>query len=103
MANDLVHLKARVDWEWQKDILHEFHSVVDELDKKRAVTICDHFKIDLSDLRKFIDSKQKPQTNADRIRSMTDEELAEWLEAHCYQYGWLEWLRKEPSNGNTDT
>ena len=27
--------------------------------------------------------KQKPQTNADRIRSMTDEELAEWVR----QYG----------------
>ena len=23
---------------------------------------------------------EKPQTNADRIRAMTDEELAEWLE-----------------------
>ena len=34
------------------------------------------------------------KTNSDRIRSMTDEELAEWLEAHCYQYGWLDWLRE---------
>ena len=34
-------------------------------------------------------------TNADRIRAMTDEELAEWLEERCYQYGWLEWLRQE--------
>lgn len=39
--------------------------------------------------------KMKKQSNADRIRAMTDEELAEWLEAHCYQYGWLDWLRKE--------
>ena len=35
------------------------------------------------------------KTNADRIRAMTDEELAEWLEAHCYQYGWLDWLKQE--------
>ncbi len=26
---------------------------------------------------------EKPQTNADRIRSMTDEELAEWLTNMC--------------------
>ena len=38
---------------------------------------------------------RKPQTNADRIRAMTDEELAKWLEDHCYQYGWLDWLRQE--------
>jgi hypothetical protein len=35
------------------------------------------------------------QTNADKIRQMTDEELAEWLENHCYQYGWLNWLKQE--------
>jgi len=34
-------------------------------------------------------------TNADRIRAMTVEELAEWLEAHSYQYGWIEWLKQE--------
>ena len=38
--------------------------------------------------------KQLKQTNADRIRNMTDEELAEFLEKHCYQYGWLEWLKQ---------
>lgn len=27
----------------------------------------------------FIDTEEKPQTNADRIRAMTDEELAEFL------------------------
>ena len=54
----------------------------------------------------------KPITNADRIRSMTDEELANWLEqfASCELcpairercgYGdgcvkaWLDWLREE--------
>lgn len=28
----------------------------------------------------FLRDQKKPQTNADRIRSMTDEQLAEWLE-----------------------
>ena len=47
--------------------------------------------------------EKKPQTNADRIRSMTDEELAEWL---CDIAGWLpiyegkmhpilDWLKQE--------
>ena len=55
-------------------------------------------------------SPNKPKTNADRIRSMTDENLAKylaWLEdpQSCYVwelYGntknmsdWLEWLKKE--------
>lgn len=38
-------------------------------------------------------------TNADRIRSMSDEELASWLEYEgggaCAEVcGWLDWLRK---------
>ena len=61
---------------------------------------------------------RKPITNADRIRSMTDEELAEWLwfktgqcppfdrcpqpdrETPCVMKEcWLDWLRREASNG----
>lgn len=38
------------------------------------------------------------QTNADRIRSMTDEELADWLvmngNGEDYK-SWLDWLRQE--------
>ena len=57
----------------------------------------------------------KPQTNADRIRAMSDEELAEWIaeltdctvyphtrkDAPCVSIGqtcaasWLEWLKQE--------
>lgn len=54
----------------------------------------------------------KPKTNADRIRQMTDEELAEWLDLHgeCNQCvyhptqcktecneGHLKWLKQEVS------
>lgn len=57
-------------------------------------------------------SVPKPTTNADRIRGMSDEELAEWLAAYnersvicpnfgahdcqatCYQC-WLDWLKQE--------
>ena len=47
---------------------------------------------------------KKPQTNADRIRSMTDEELAKWFDAVTKDVlggstwnkkGWLKWLRAE--------
>lgn len=55
----------------------------------------------------------KPQTNADRIRSMTDEELADWLGVYCNgqtaqeagkpcvsgmgscEECWLDWLKQE--------
>lgn len=61
-------------------------------------------------VKKEADSKP---TNADRIRSMTDEELATWLNCmqsnayHCGEFGrtnaaypfdnkaWLEWLKQE--------
>ena len=49
--------------------------------------------------------KPKPQTNADHVRSMSDEELAEWLtkitddaqsdaRTKC-DYQWAEWLKSE--------
>lgn len=40
-----------------------------------------------------------PRTNADRIRAMTDEELAEWLDNNTCRFpiykDWLNWLRQE--------
>lgn len=51
----------------------------------------------------------KPQTNGDRIRSMSDEELAEYLDGVCHdlwqmfvkdpQKMWLDWLRQEAQDG----
>jgi len=45
-------------------------------------------------------------TNADRIRNMTDEELAEWLSCNCTGDGygnsaedWLDWLKEEAKDG----
>ena len=47
---------------------------------------------------------RNPMTNADRIRAMTDEELAEYLTDICYELWnlfledpkkvWLDWLKK---------
>lgn len=61
-----------------------------------------------------VDGKQTRRTNADRIRAMTDEELAEWIVAIIAQetiyaankvptpdyaiemrQRWLDWLRQE--------
>lgn len=52
----------------------------------------------------FLRDQKKPQTNADRIRSMTDEELEKWFDAVTKDVlggstwnkkGWLKWLRAE--------
>ena len=72
----------------------------------------------MSDCRKCVDVdwcsenedcalfKPKPQTNADKIRAMSDEELAEWVwgvETSGRAYGprgkkaWLDWLKREVS------
>ena len=47
----------------------------------------------------------EPETNADRIRAMSDEELARWLEYEgggaCAEVcGWLEWLQ-QPAEEDT--
>lgn len=44
--------------------------------------------------------KPKPITNADKIRSMTDEELADYLRYYSdmyarYDMDWLDWLKEE--------
>ena len=49
-----------------------------------------------------------PKTNADRIRAMSDEELAEYLDGVCHdlwqmfvkdpQKMWLDWLREEAAS-----
>lgn len=51
-----------------------------------------------------------PKTNADRIRSMSDDELAEYLDGVCHDLWqmfvkdprkmWLDWLREEAANEN---
>ena len=63
--------------------------------------------------------QQKPITNADRIRAMSDEELATWLGVYCngqtaQEVGkpcasdigsceecWLDWLRQEVEDGDS--
>ena len=63
----------------------------------------EHYKKIQDFARKLIDHA-KPQTNADRIRSMSDEELAMCLFEIGYDGGWgapegtLEWLQ-QPAEG----
>lgn len=59
----------------------------------------EHYKETQDFARKLIDHA-KPQTNADRIRSMSDEELAKYLFEIGYDEGWpsakhaLKWLQQ---------
>lgn len=56
----------------------------------------------------WVGSEPKPLTNADRIRAMTDEEMAHFLEMKAGRYVsfypspakcWLDWLKQEATNG----
>lgn len=65
----------------------------------------------------YLYSEQKAKTNADCLRSMTDEELATWLNCmqsnayHCGEFGrlnaaypfdnkaWIGWLKQEATDG----
>lgn len=69
--------------------------VYTKADAKEHLTVMDR---DLEIVGAFLRDKKKPQTNADRIRSMTDEELAEIFAQYNISLdkdGWLEWLRAE--------
>ena len=46
--------------------------------------------------------KTMKQTNADRIRAMSDEELAAWIEeiTEDMTTNWLNWLKQEVSDGD---
>jgi len=68
---------------------------------------------------KAVIRNHKPQTNADRIRSMSDEELATWMNCmqsnayHCGEFGrtnaaypfdnkaWNDWLKSPVKDGET--
>ena len=94
-------------YNWRGDVMEITRRIVHVTDESRLSNIANHFEVDLSEIREFLEMKQqqqrKPHTNADRIRSMTDEELAEWL---CDIAGWLsmyegkmhpilDWLKQE--------
>jgi hypothetical protein len=80
--------------------------VYTKADAKEHLTVMDR---DLEIVGAFLRDKKKPQTNADRIRSMTDEELAGLLKEvkEDYQWAnpdypdcedcgeWLNWLQLE--------
>lgn len=52
----------------------------------------------------------KRMTNGDRVRAMTDEELAKWIvkrtegwgmpECDLYVQSWLDWLKQEVTDGS---
>lgn len=76
--------------------------VYTKADAKEHLTVMDR---DLEIVGAFLRDKKKPQTNADRIRNMTDEELADFLvtvETYGYHdqsisgtYEMKEWLLME--------
>ena len=72
-------------YNWRDDVME----ITRRIDEARLSNIANHFEVDLSEIRAFLEMKQqqqqKPQTNADRIRSSSDEELAElwWEHVDC--------------------
>lgn len=80
-------------------------------------TNCNHYiaKDELSLVA--LDKNSEPQTNSDRIRAMSDEELAEWLvmvgqriieinpmlERPALYADWLNWLKAPVEEGDNGT
>lgn len=65
-----------------------------------ANKVLDEYEYNGKTIREWADLIANPKTNADRIRSMSDEELAVWLYWKADGSGktkeqWLDWLREE--------
>ena len=78
-------------------------------DKKMLVEtanrVLDGYEYNGKTIREWADLIANPKTNADRIRSMSDEELAKFLTKKMYARiagdwkKWLDWLQQEAEEG----
>lgn len=82
-----------------------------------ANRVLDEYEYNGKTIREWADLIANPKTNADRIRSMTDEELAQYMGdvqtwGGCPNHGarnctencadcWLDWLKQEVTNNST--
>lgn len=103
-------------YNWRDDVMEITRRIVHKTDEARLSNIANHFEVDLSEIRAFLEMKQqqqrKPQTNADRVRSMSDEELAEWIADDLIEPGyntkeqtvkmWLNWLKEEAKGDSNE-
>lgn len=100
-------------YSWRDDIMEITRRIVHDTDEARLSNIADHFEVDMSEIREYLEMKrqqkykQNKQTNADHIRAMSDEELARFI---ARQRGWyayeydpedeeypkvIDWLKQE--------
>jgi hypothetical protein len=58
-------------YNWRDDVMEITRRIVHETDEARLSNIANHFEVDLSEIRAFLEMKQqqqrKPQTNAERL------------------------------------
>ena len=84
-------------YNWRDDLMEITRRIVHETDEARLNNIAEHFEVDLSEIREFLKMKQrqkrKPKTKADRIRAMSDEELADELLEWFACFTAVEWSR----------
>lgn len=79
------------------DTVEEYMEQYKVVDRDHAISNGAEF-IPVFRMRQWFDHLQAPITNADRVRAMTDEELAAWLEDRTMlpiNGLWLNWLKQE--------
>ena len=110
-------------YDWQDDIMRITRRIVNEMDEKRLNSVAEHFEVDLSEIREYINlkyrQKAKTLTHYDQIREMRVEDMAAFavtIEQGCppgkifsqcalesidppslrrCKLCWLEWLKEE--------
>ena len=53
------YIKMQETYKWNDDVLEIQQKLVQEIEKKRMEIIVDHFQIDLSEFREFIEAKKR--------------------------------------------
>ena len=99
----MIEFQMEETYNWRDDIMEITLRIVHETDEARSGNKYTSSKAEYTAFqRKMEKQKQqrKPKTNADRIRAMTDEELADYLRWHDdlysrYGMDWLDWLKQE--------
>ena len=107
---DKTYVQER--YSWDDDTLEITMQLIHETDENRLASIAKHFKVDLSEIRDYLNKKKQTDrfmTNGDLFRSMNDEKLAAWFGTHaccmaeplaCTKPGgacracWLAWMRE---------
>lgn len=82
--NDGPHqIHVEEECSWHADLMEIARRVVDSTEEERLKNVAEHFEVDLSEIREYLENKKqavgKKRTKFERIKAMTMEEMVNFL------------------------